>query len=881
MSGVTEPTRTTCPYCGVGCVVLATPTGPEFAEIAGDPNHPANFGRLCVKGTALGETLSLNNRLLYPEMDGTRTHWDAALDRIADRFRSTIAEHGPDSVALYVSGQLLTEDYYAANKLTKGFLGTGNIDSNSRLCMSSAVAGHRRAFGEDVVPGIYEDLELADLLVLVGSNTAWCHPVLFQRVAAARAARPDMRVVVIDPRRTATCEGADMHLAIAPGTDVALFAGLLRYLHRSGRTDRVYAQYLDDLEDAVAAGGSVASVAAACGVREPEITRFFELFARTPKTVTLFSQGVNQSTSGVDKVNAIINVHLLTGRIGKRGTGPFSITGQPNAMGGREVGALSNLLAAHLEFGRSDHMALLREFWGAPNLASSPGLKAVPLFEAAASGQVKALWVIGTNPAVSLPNGEAVRAAMQRCEFLVVSEVASLNDSIAYAHVRLPALGWGEKDGTVTNSERVISRQRPFLPPPGEARPDWWAIAQVAARLGHGAAFAWRNAADIFREHAALSGAGNDGTRMFDIGALARLSDAEYAAFAPTRWPRPAKTIPVSRFFARGGFPTPTGRARMVPTPPRPPMNPVSPEYPTVLMTGRVRDQWHTMTRTGKTARLFRHVPEPFLSVHPDDDPALQDGDLAVVESAWGSGTLRVRHDRGLRRGTVFAPMHWTAEFCPAGRVNSAVNPAADPVSGQPEFKHTPVRVRRAAMDWHGFALSRRSLGPEAAAWCAVIPLDGAVWRHELAGMGDAAAAHAGLVASLGGPEGWMALRDPAAGTYRGARIVDGRVDACVFIGPDHALPARDWLMELFAHDTIEPAERRALLAGRRADGVAPEPSICVCMGVGAGAIRAAIMAGCDSVEAVGKATTAGTNCGSCRPEIGAILSSTRVPEPA
>ena len=881
MSASAEPTRTTCPYCGVGCGVLATPTGPEFAEIAGDANHPANYGRLCVKGTALGETLSLNNRLLYPEMDGARTSWDSALDRIADRFRSTIAEHGPDSVALYVSGQLLTEDYYAANKLTKGFLGTGNIDSNSRLCMSSAVAGHRRAFGEDVVPGIYEDLELADLLVLVGSNTAWCHPVLFQRIAAAREARPDMRVVVIDPRRTATCEGADMHLAIAPGTDVALFAGLLRYLHRSGRTDRVYAQYLDDLEDAVAAGGTVASVAATCGVREPEITRFFELFARTAKTVTLFSQGVNQSSSGVDKVNAIINVHLLTGRIGKRGTGPFSITGQPNAMGGREVGALSNLLAAHLEFGRSDHLALLREFWGAPNLATSPGLKAVSLFEAVGSGQVKALWVIGTNPAVSLPNGEAVRAALGKCEFLVVSEVASLNDSIAYAHVRLPALGWGEKDGTVTNSERVISRQRPFLPPPGEARPDWWAIGQVAARLGHGAAFGWRNAADIFREHAALSGTGNDGTRMFDIGALARMSDAEYEAFAPTRWPRPTKTIPVSRFFARGGFPTPTGRARMVPTPPRPPMNPVSADYPTVLMTGRVRDQWHTMTRTGKTARLFRHIPEPFLAVHPDDDPALQDGDLAVVESAWGSGTLRVRHDRGLRRGTVFAPMHWTAEFCPSGRVNSAVNPAADPVSGQPEFKHTPVRVRRAAMDWHGFALSRRSLGPEAAPWCAVIPLDGAVWRHELAGMGDAAGAHVGLVASLGGPEGWMALRDPAGDTYRGARILDGRLEACVFIGPDHALPARDWLMELFAHDAIAPADRRALLAGRRADGVAPEPSICVCMGVGAGAIRAAIMAGCDSVEAVGKATTAGTNCGSCRPEIGAILSSMRVPEPA
>ena len=861
--------------------MLATPTSPESASIAGDPLHPANFGRLCVKGTALGETLSHANRLLRPEVDGAPASWDVALDRVANAFRDTMAKHGPDSVALYVSGQLLTEDYYAANKLAKGFLGTGNIDSNSRLCMSAPVAGHRRAFGEDIVPGIYEDLELADLLVLVGSNTAWCHPVLFQRIAAARAARPDMRVVVIDPRRTATCEGADMHLALAPGTDVALFAGLLRHLHRSGRTDRTYAAYLDDLEDAVAVGGTVAEVAAACGLRQPEVTAFFELFARTPKTVTMFSQGVNQSSSGVDKVNAILNVHLLTGRVGKPGASPFSVTGQPNAMGGREVGALANLLAGHLEFGRPGDLALLREFWGAPNLATSPGLKAVSLFEAVANKQVRALWVIGTNPAVSMPNGERVRSAMAGCDFLAVSECAANNDTVGFGHVRLPALAWGEKDGTVTNSERVISRQRPFLEPPGEARQDWWMVAQVAARLGHGDAFAWRNSADVFREHARLSGTGNGGARLFDISALAELSDAEYAAMPPARWPRPAKRIATSRLFGRGGFPTPTGRARMVPTPPRPPANPTSPDWPLVLMTGRLRDQWHTMTRTGKTPRLFRHKPEPELSVHPDDLPALQDGDLAVVESLWGRGTFRLRHDPGLRRGTVFAPMHWTAEFCLAGRVNSAVNPAADPVSGQPEFKHTPVRVRRAAMDWHGFAMARRKLDPGVAPWCTIIPLDGQVWRHELAGTGSPGVAHDALVASLGGPDGWMALRDPAAGVFRAARLEGGRLQACVFTGPDHALPPRDWLMALFAQDALQPEERRALLAGRRADGAAPEPSICVCMGVGAGAIRAAIAAGARSVDEVGRATAAGTNCGSCRPEIGAILSAMRVTEPA
>ena len=368
---------------------------------------------------------------------------------------------------------------------------------------------------------------------------------------------------------------------------------------------------------------------------------------------------------------------------------------------------------------------------------------------------------------------------------------------------------------------------------------------------------------------------------MFDIGGLATLTDAEYEAMPPTRWPRPAKSIPVSRFFARGGFPTPSGRARMVPTTPRRPMHAVSHEWPTVLITGRVRDQWHTMTRTGKAPRLFRHIPEPFLSLHPDDYPGLADGDLAVVESSWGSGTLRARHDRGMRRGTVFAPMHWTAEFCPAGRSNTAVNPAADPISGQPEFKHTPVRVRRAAMDWHGFALTRHALPAQSAEWCAVIPLDGDVWRHELAGTGDPAAHHAAIVHTLGGPEAWLTLRDPASRVFRAARIAEGRLQACVFTGPDHLLPKRDWLMALFAQPELSVSDRRALLAGRRADGVAPEPSICVCMGVGAGAIRAAIAAGCNSVEAVGKATTAGTNCGSCRPEIGAILSEMRVLEPA
>ncbi len=483
----------------------------------GDPNHPANLGRLCSKGTALGETLDQPGRLLHPEVDGKRATWDAALDAVAEGFRSALAGHGPDGVALYVSGQLLTEDYYAANKFAKGFLGTGNIDSNSRLCMASAVAAHRRAFGEDLVPGLYEDLELADLVVLVGSNLAWCHPVLHQRLLAAKAARPQgaapLRIVVIDPRRTATCEGADLHLPLAPGSDVALFNALLRHLHTAGH--RSAAPGID----AALAATSVDT--GATGLGHADIEQFFAWFAATPRTVTLFSQGVNQSSAGTDKANAIVNCHLLTGRIGLPGSGPFSVTGQPNAMGGREVGALANTLAGHLDWSRPAEVEALRDFWCAPALAPGPGLKAVELFHAAGQGRIGALWIMATNPAVSLPDTGAIRAAMARVPCLVVADSTRDSDTMDLARIRLPALGWGEKSGTVANSERVISRQRGFRPPPGEARPDWWMVSEVAARLGWADAFAWSGPAAIFREHVAVTGLARPEARVFDLSGLA------------------------------------------------------------------------------------------------------------------------------------------------------------------------------------------------------------------------------------------------------------------------------------------------------------------------------------------------------------------------
>src|SRR5437016_4068104 len=554
--------RTTCPYCGVGCGLLARAEGSGDAAVAGDPSHPANFGRLCSKGAALGETVGLDGRLLHPmlrQRDGTlaRAGWDEALDKVADGFARIVAREGPDAVAFYLSGQLLTEDYYVANKLMKGFIGSANVDTNSRLCMASSVAGHRRAFGADTVPGCYEDLDEADLLVLVGSNAAWCHPVLYQRMLATKQKR-GARMIVIDPRRTDTVGDDDLFLGLKPGTDTALFSGLLVHLADNGVLDRDYiALHTTGFDNAIARArsiaGSLSATALATGLSEQDVASFFQMFANTPRVVTMYSQGVNQSAQGTDKVNAIVNCHLATGRIGKVGASPFSLTGQPNAMGGREVGGLANQLAAHMAFTPPD-IDRVRRFWQAPHIATHEGLKAVQMFEAIGRGEIKALWVMGINPAVSLPNADAAREALKKLDLFVVSENVRSNDTVgAGPHVLLPALAWGEKSGTVTNSERRISRQRAFLAAPGEARPDWWILGEVAKRLGFGHAFNFNSAAEIFREHAALSAFENNGGRDFDIGAFQSISDDAFDALDPALWPiRPGDSEPQPRFFADG-----------------------------------------------------------------------------------------------------------------------------------------------------------------------------------------------------------------------------------------------------------------------------------------------------------------------------------------
>jgi len=559
--------RSTCPYCGVGCGVLLSEDKNGALSVRGDPDHPANFGRLCSKGSALGETLGLEHRLLAPKIDGQDSDWDTALDLVADRFSQSIRDHGPDSVAFYVSGQLLTEDYYVANKLMKGFIGSANIDTNSRLCMASSVAGHKRAFGSDTVPGTYEDLDEADLVVLVGSNLAWCHPVLYQRLLAARKSR-GTKIVVVDPRRTASCDGADLHLALQPGSDVALFNHLLREIGARGAVDPDFLQHTNGFEAALEA--AQLETLSPTGLSEEEVRAFCDMWIGTEKTVTIYSQGVNQSTSGSDKVNAILNCHLATGRIGRPGMGPLSVTGQPNAMGGREVGGLANMLACHLDLENPDHRQAVRDFWQAPQMPEVLGLKAVDMFRAVADGRIKALWVIHTNPAVSMPDSAAVRAAIEACPFTVVSDITEHSDTARLARVLLPASAWGEKDGTVTNSDRTISRQRAALPAPGAARPDWQILCEVGKRMGWHAAFDYESPVEIFREYAALSGLAGQFGRDFDISGLSGLEASAYDTLAPTRWPVIADRSG-GRFFADGNFYHSDKKARLLPLRYRPP----------------------------------------------------------------------------------------------------------------------------------------------------------------------------------------------------------------------------------------------------------------------------------------------------------------------
>ncbi|WP_440872602.1 nitrate reductase [Vibrio diabolicus] len=692
--------KTTCPYCGVGCGIEISNN-----KIIGDALHPANSGSLCVKGVALAESLKMPSRLLYPKLREKEVSWQSVTDLIAQEIHQAKAEFGPDSVAMYVSGQLLTEDYYVANKLMKGYVGSANIDTNSRLCMSSAVAAHVRAFGEDVVPVNYDDIDNTELLIICGANTAWTHPVLFRRIQQARENNPNLKLVVLDPRETVTAQQADLHLPIKNDGDVSLFNGLLKFLIEQQCIDSEYINSHTEgfaalAEEATDFRYDVTNLTSSIGISEEKLTTFFQWFAQSPSAITLFCQGVNQAENGVDKGNAIINAHLASGKIAKSGCGPFSITGQPNAMGGREVGGLANQLAVHRAFDAKS-IKQVQAFWDSPEIATQPGLKAVELFEAVERGEIKVLWIMATNPVVSLPDNQLVKRALEICPFVIVSDITADSDVAHYADLLLPAAGWGEKQGMVTNSERRLSRQRQFQTPPGEAKSDWWAISQVGQALcalektQNGFAFTSERA--VFREYAAMTGMNADSPLKLDLSQYANLTEQEYEEWVPTQWGG-------ERPFADGVYSHPDGKARFV----------LTSESPTRLErtkgwwlnTGRQRDQWHTMTRTGHIAHLAASELEPtvYMNTLSATQNRLKAGQLTKLFQPTSNTSIyaKVAIDEGLGFQELFMSMHWAGRYGGESSVNAIINSAKDPISGQPAFKSSYVEVQDAAVKTYG-----------------------------------------------------------------------------------------------------------------------------------------------------------------------------------
>jgi ferredoxin-nitrate reductase len=694
VSATTE-TRSLCPYCGVGCGLLVYTEEGRMRGVKGDPLYPVNRGRTCRKPLEIAPAVHAGDRATAPLVRASRdarfeaADWDEMLASLAGRLQTIAAEHGPDALGFYISGQLLTEDYYVVGKLVKGFLGTNNLDSNSRLCMSSAVAGYTGAFGSDGPPGAYSDIELADCLLLLGSNTAACHPIVWSRIRDRQ--REGAFVICADPRPTPTARAADLHLPVRPGTDLALLASMLGVVEAEGLLDREFiAAHTSGFEAAieVAREWPPARAAEACGVPPELIVEAARRFATAQTALAMWSMGANQSTVGTLKNRALINLCLATGNLGRPGCGPFSLTGQPNAMGGRESGGLAQLLPGYRSTSDPADRRAMAEHWripdSLPGISERPGLSAVDLFQAAADGKVKALWIVATNPVVSMPDSELVRAALERAELVVVQDAHHPTETSALAHAVLPAAAWPEKEGAMTNSERRVGLVRRALDPPGEARPDWRIFAGLARALGFGAHFDWPDEASVFDEFVACTAG-----RLCDMSGL---SHERLRRAGGIQWPNGSPRLYADRRVA-----TPDGRARFEPTPHAAPAETPDGDYPLLLTTGRIADQWHTMTRTGKSKALRKAIREPLLELHPDDAAAagVGDGELARVSSRRGELRLRVKLVPDLAPGVAFAPFHWgELNSAPgAGAVNVATHGATDPVSGQPELKALAIRI--------------------------------------------------------------------------------------------------------------------------------------------------------------------------------------------
>ena len=891
----TRITASTCCYCGVGCGVLIEHDDEKVLDVKGDPQHPANFGKLCSKGATLHLTGDLDARALYPELRlgkglaRSRSDWDSALDHAANRFAETIREHGPDSVAFYISGQLLTEDYYAFNKLARALVGTNNIDSNSRLCMSSAVVGYKRSLGADAPPCNYEDLELSDCVLIAGSNMAFAHPVLFRRLEEAKAKRPDMQIIVIDPRRTDTCELADLHLAIQPGTDVALFHGILHILLWEGWIDRRYIEAHTEGFDALKTlvrDYSPQMVSELCGISQEDLQSCARLIGSAPSFLSLWCMGLNQSSAGSAKNSALINLHLATGQIGRAGAGPFSLTGQPNAMGGRETGSLANLLPGHRDAADATHRAEVAGYWGVEGLPESTGLTAIELFEAVHAGTIKALWIACTNPAQSMPDQTRIHEALSNCPFVVVQEAFFTTETCRYADLLLPAASWGEKEGTVTNSERRVSHVRRAVPAPGEARPDWAITTDFARRLeallrpGQPSLFDFPGPQALFDEYKGLTA-----ERDLDLSGL---SYAILDRDGPQQWPYPAGAlVGTPRLYGNGQFPHESGRARFLADPYRAPKEKRDARYPLTLNTGRLRDQWHGMSRTGTAARLFGHVEEALLSLHPDEmrRRRLLDGQLVQVKSRRGSLILPVQSDAGVRSGQAYLPMHWGDRFLKGLGTNVLTLPAFDPLSKQPELKHAGIEVEAVDLPWQLFALVEgavqthfEALRPLCEGFAyASLGLTGrerpALLIRAAARVAPAPELLAQIDQLLGLDQGpVLSYDDPRKSVGKRVRIEDGRITAIRLAGET---AARDWLKSLWQSGKADVELHRWLLAPLSTPpgnaGVASSKTLCNCVNVSQDAICAGIARGLD-LNGLKEELKCGTSCGSCVPEIKRLL---------
>ncbi len=900
-----KQTKSTCCYCGVGCGVIIHSENNVIVDVKGDPDHPANFGRLCTKGSTLHLTAKLDNRLLYPEMrmqrEGHRAKasWDQSLDFVADKFAQTIKQYGPDSVAFYISGQLLTEDYYVFNKLSKGLIGTNNVDSNSRLCMSSAVAGYKVTLGSDAPPACYEDIDHTGCLLIAGSNTAFAHPIIFRRIEDAKNKNPDLKIIVVDPRKTDTATSSDLHLAIQPGTDVALFNGMLHVLLWEGLLDTEFIKShtagFEALKDTVREY-TPKMVADICGIQESDIVTAAKWFGHGP-SLSMYCMGLNQSIHGTDKNAALINLHLATGQIGKPGAGPFSLTGQPNAMGGREVGGMANLMSGHRDLANAVHRSEIAKLWGVDSVPEKAGKTAVEMFEAVKAGEIKAIWIACTNPAHSMPGLNNVLDALNAAELVVVQDAFNNTSTAKYADVLLPASTWGEKEGSVTNSERRITRVNPAIMPPAEARHDWAIMVDFAQRLEKklgktSGLFPYTATEEIFNEH-------RETTRGRDLD-ITGLSYALLNEQGPQQWPfKSGDGTGRARLYTDGVFATADGKAKFINTSYKPTTDKIDARHPLHLLTGRLRDQWHGMSRTGTIAQLFNHAEEPLIYMNQQDMSRRQikDGDIVKVSNKRGSLVVQARVSSDIQETQTFIPMHWNNNFMNGLGVNAMTPSAFDKTSKQPELKHTAIRVEKLTLPWRMTIMRsindltllqklRNMLSMFDYATCGLFGRQ----QHGHAGILIFKAAHheapdMALISKIDEILGMMDdmpllnYQDDKRGISKrilvessGSETSDKKVTGVRLVGETLAT---EWLKEVMTTGEFTNDLRKWALAPLSAPP-ASQPSrgkiICNCLDVSENEIIDAVSRGADLITLQNK-LKCGTQCGSCVPELKKIIS--------